>query len=238
MPPCPRHRTRRRGRCSGHLAVVGARHLAGVRAQAPPRRGFQAVPGPAVHRQGPRLGLYLNPPEAAVVLCVDEKTQIQALDRTAPGTPQRRTHDCRHGTTNLFAALDTASGNVITSMTARHRSEEFRKFLNLTSPPTSTCTLDNVSTHKAVKRGSSRLQAPLHPHLQLLDEPPSAGSQSCRARRGTHTSVKDLKDSINTWVENWNGPQTLHMAQNRRPDTRQPRLIYPPNSPDRTLGVC
>ena len=83
-------------------------------------------------------GLYLNPPEAAVVLCVDEKTQIQALDRTAPilplmpGTPQRRTHDYRrHGTTDLFAALDAASGNAVTSMTARHRSEEFRSFLNL-----------------------------------------------------------------------------------------------------------
>ena len=83
-------------------------------------------------------GLYLNPPDAAVVLCVDEKTGIQALDRTAPilplmpGTPQRRTHDYRRcGTTDLFAALDTASGKVITSMTPRHRSEEFRKFLNL-----------------------------------------------------------------------------------------------------------
>ena len=74
------------------------------------------------------VGLYLNPPEAAVVLCVDEKSQIQALDRTAPvlpllpGTPQRRSHDyTRHGTTNLYAALEMASGKVISQMTPRHR---------------------------------------------------------------------------------------------------------------------
>src|SRR6058998_353399 len=84
------------------------------------------------------VGLYLNPPEAAVVLCVDEKSQIQALDRTAPilplrpGTPERRTHDYRrYGTTNLYAALDLASGNVIADLTSRHRADEFRRFLNL-----------------------------------------------------------------------------------------------------------
>src|SRR6266540_4091756 len=82
-------------------------------------------------------GLYLNPPEAAVVLCVDEKSQIQALDRTAPvlplmpGSPQRRSHDStRHGTTNLYAALNLASGLVISQMTPRHRAIEFRRFLD------------------------------------------------------------------------------------------------------------
>ena len=82
------------------------------------------------------VGLYLNPPDAALVLCVDEKTQVQALDRTAPvlplmpGVAERRTHDYRrHGTTNLYAALDVASGNVIHSMTARHRAAEFIAFL-------------------------------------------------------------------------------------------------------------
>jgi len=81
-------------------------------------------------------GLYLNPPEAAVVLCVDEKSQIQALDRTAPilplmpGSPQRRSHDyLRHGTTNLYAALNLASGLVISQMTPRHRATEFKRFL-------------------------------------------------------------------------------------------------------------
>src|SRR4029450_5579598 len=82
-------------------------------------------------------GLYLNPPQAAVVLCVDEKSQIQALDRTAPvlplipGPPQRRSHDYpRHGTTNLYAALNLASGLVISQMTPRHRAVEFGQFLD------------------------------------------------------------------------------------------------------------
>jgi hypothetical protein len=84
------------------------------------------------------VGLYLNPPDAAVVLCVDEKSQIQALDRSAPvlplmpGVPERHTHDyVRNGTTNLYAALDVASGQVIADMSPRHRAEEFRRFLNL-----------------------------------------------------------------------------------------------------------
>src|SRR5829696_7095683 len=82
------------------------------------------------------VGLYLNPPQAAMVLCVDEKTGVQALDRTAPvlpllpGTPQRATHDdTRHGVTSLYAALDVASGKVISQLTARHRAVEFKRFL-------------------------------------------------------------------------------------------------------------
>src|SRR5438094_2449439 len=84
------------------------------------------------------VALYLNPPDAAVVLCIDEKTQVQALDRTAPvlplmpGVPERRTHDYkRNGTTNLYAALDVASGKVIHALTARHRAAEFIRFLKL-----------------------------------------------------------------------------------------------------------
>src|SRR5438094_3921540 len=107
------------------------------------------------------VGLYLNPPEAAVVLCVDEKSQIQALDRSAPilplmpGVPERHTHDyVRNGTTNLYAALDVASGNVIADMTPRHRAEEFRRFLNMIerSVPAHLAVhvvLDHSSTHQA-----------------------------------------------------------------------------------------
>jgi transposase len=106
------------------------------------------------------VGLYLNPPDAAVVLCVDEKSQIQALDRSAPvlalmpGVPERHTHDyVRNATTNLYAALDVASGNVIANMTPRHRAEEFRRFLNLIerSVPAHLdvhVVLDNSATHK------------------------------------------------------------------------------------------
>src|SRR5674536_24878 len=106
------------------------------------------------------VALYLNPPDAAVVLCACEKTQVQALDRTAPilplllGTPARATHDYRrHGTTNLYAALDVASGCVISALTERHRSEAFRRFLNLLdrSVPAGLevhVVVDNSSTHK------------------------------------------------------------------------------------------
>ena len=128
------------------------------------------------------VGLYLNPPEAAVVMCVDEKTQVQALDRTAPilplipGTPERQTHDYkRNGTTNLYAALDVASGKVITSMTARHRAEEFRRFLNLIDKNVPEhldvhIVLDNVSTHKtpSIQRWLLR-----HPRFTLHFTPTS-----------------------------------------------------------------
>ena len=106
------------------------------------------------------VGLYINPPDGALVLCVDEKSQIQALDRTQPvlplrpGLPERRTHDyVRAGTTNLYAALDVASGHVIADMTERHRAVEFRRFLNLISRSVPEeldvhLVVDNVSTHK------------------------------------------------------------------------------------------
>ena len=103
------------------------------------RETFKLSPDPLfIEKVRDVVGLYLNPPEAALVLCVDEKTQVQALDRTAPvlplrpGLPERATHDyVRNGTTNLYAALDMASGKVIADMTDRHRAVEFRKFLNL-----------------------------------------------------------------------------------------------------------
>ncbi len=123
---------------------------------------FKLSPDPLfVEKVRDIVGLYLNPPDAAVVLCVDEKSQIQALDRTAPvlplmpGTPARLTHDYkRHGTTNLYAALDVASGNVIAELTPRHRAEEFRRFLNLIDANVPGeldihVIVDNSSTHKS-----------------------------------------------------------------------------------------
>ncbi len=170
------------------------------------------------------VGLYLNPPEAAVVLCVDEKSQIQALDRTAPvlplipGTPERRTHDYRrHGTTNLYAALDVASGYVITDMTPRHRAEEFRRFLNLIdhSVPADLdvhVIVDNNATHKtpAIQRWLLR-----HPRFTLhftptysswlnLVERWFAELTNRWLRRGTHRSTRELVASIRTWITNWN----------------------------------
>ena len=170
------------------------------------------------------VGLSLNPPDAAVALCVDEKTQVQALDRTAPvlpllpGTPARRTHDYRrNGTTNLYAALNVASGQVISSLTARHRAEEFRRFLNLidNSVPAHLdvhVVVDNSSTHKtpAIQRWLVR-----HPRFTMhftptysswlnLVERWFAELTNKWLRRGTHRSVKDLVGSIRTWITNWN----------------------------------
>lgn len=170
------------------------------------------------------VGLYLNPPDAAVVLCVDEKTQVQALDRTAPvlpllpGVPERRTHDYRrNGVTNLYAALDVASGNVIHSLTARHRAAEFLRFLKLidASVPAGLdvhVVLDNVSTHKTptVQRWLIR-----HPRFTMhftptysswlnLVERWFAELTTKWLRRGTHRSVRELVASIRTWITNWN----------------------------------
>jgi transposase len=106
------------------------------------------------------VGLYLNPPDRALVLCVDEKSQIQALDRAQPllpmrpGQAERRTHDYkRHGTTSLFAALDAKSGKIISQLHRRHRTSEFRKFLDTidTHVPAKLqvhLILDNYATHK------------------------------------------------------------------------------------------
>jgi transposase len=173
------------------------------------------------------VGLYLNPPEAAMVLCVDEKSSIQALDRTAPvlpllpGTPQRQTHDyTRHGTTNLYAALDVASGKVISQLTARHRAVEFKRFLaQLDRAVPAELELhvicDNSSTHKtpAIQRW---LLA--HPRVQLhftptysswlnLVERWFAELTTKWLRRGTHRSVTELTESIQAWVDTWNEHQ-------------------------------
>jgi transposase len=170
------------------------------------------------------VGLYLNPPEAAVVLCVDEKSQIQALDRSAPvlpllpGVPARQSHDyVRNGTTNLYAALDVASGNVIAEMTPRHRAEEFRRFLNLidASLPAQLdvhVVLDNSSTHKtpSIQRWLVR-----HPRFTLHFTPTYSSWLNLVERwfaelttkwikRNAHRSVRDLVDSIRTWITNWN----------------------------------
>ena len=170
------------------------------------------------------VGLYLNPPERAVVLCVDEKSQIQALDRTAPifpmmpGTPARASHDYkRAGTSSLYAALDIASGQVIGALHARHRAIEFKKFLTTIDqevPPHLEVhlVLDNVSTHKtpAIKRWLAA-----HPRFHLHFTPTSASwlnlverwfgeLTSKKLRRGTHRSVRELETDIRSWIATWN----------------------------------
>ncbi len=134
------------------------------------------------------VGLYLNPPERALVLCVDEKTQIQALDRTQPifpmlpGTPQRASHDyIRNGTSSLYAALDIASGKVIGSLHARHRATEFlgvptqdrcRSARRPRRAPGDGQRLDPQNPgREALARSASQIRHPLHAHEFIVDEP-------------------------------------------------------------------
>ena len=170
------------------------------------------------------VGLYLNPPERAVVLCVDEKSQIQALDRTAPilpmlpGTPARATHDyVRAGTSSLYAALDLATGQVIGSLHARHRAIEFKKFLQtlereVPGDLTVHLVLDNSSTHKtpAIKNWLAA-----HPRFVLHFTPTSSSWLNLverwfgeltnkKLRRGAHRSVRQLNADIRAWIDTWN----------------------------------
>ena len=166
------------------------------------------------------VGLYLDPPVKALVLCVDEKSQIQALDRTqpilplAPGIAERRTHDyARHGTTTLFAALDIATGTVIGEMHRRHRSGEFLQFLRTIEanvPPDQEVHLvmDNYGTHKtaAIRNWFAR-----HPRFHVHFTPTSASwlNQVERwfaaltdqyIRRGTHRSTRQLEQAIKHYL--------------------------------------
>ena len=170
------------------------------------------------------VGLYLNPPERAVVLCVDEKSQIQALDRTRPilpmlpGTPARATHDYkRHGTSSLYAALDLASGTVISALHSRHRAIEFKKFLQTIDRDVPDhldvhLVLDNSSTHKtpAIKRWLAA-----HPRFHLHFTPTSSSWLNLVERwfaelttkllkRGAHHSVNALNADIRAWIATWN----------------------------------
>jgi transposase len=170
------------------------------------------------------VGLYLNPPERAVVLCVDEKSQIQALDRTAPilpmlpGTPQRATHDYkRHGTSSLYAALDLSSGKVISALHQRHRAIEFKKFLQTINREVPDhldvhLVLDNSSTHKTP---AIRKWLTAHPRFVLHFTPTSSSWLNLVERwfselttkllqRGAHRSAHALNTDIRSWIETWN----------------------------------
>lgn len=170
------------------------------------------------------VGLYLNPPEAAVVLCVDEKTQVQALARSQPafpmmpGMPEKRTHDyVRHGTTSLFAAFNTADGTVISSIHRRHRAVEFKKFLTKidTQVPDDLevhLVADNYATHKSptVVRWLES-----HPRFHMHFTPTYSSwinqverffayVTSDLLQRSDHRSVQALEGDIRKWVKGWN----------------------------------
>lgn len=170
------------------------------------------------------VGLYLDPPERAVVLCVDEKSQIQALDRSAPilpmlpGVPARATHDYkRSGTSSLYAALDITTGQVIGSLHARHRAIEFKKFLQTLDREVPAqldvhLILDNASTHKTP---AIRKWLLAHPRFVLHFTPTSSSWLNLverwfgelttkKLRRGAHRSVRQLNADIRAWIDTWN----------------------------------
>jgi transposase len=166
------------------------------------------------------VGLYLHPPQKAVVLCVDEKSQVQALDRTQPllpmrpGQVERRTHDyVRHGTTSLFAALDVASGKVIGQCHRRHRAAEFRKFLDTidANVPASLdvhLIADNYGTHKTALIRSWLAKRPrFHIHFTPtsaswinLVERFFATLTAKQIRRGSFRSTRELETSIKNYL--------------------------------------
>jgi transposase len=170
------------------------------------------------------VGLYLDPPERALVLCVDEKSQIQALDRSAPvlpmmpGMPERRTHDyVRHGITTLFAALDVATGEVIGSIHRRHRAAEFKKFLAKLDKEVHShldvhLICDNYGTHKSP---TVRKWLEAHPRFHMHFTPTYSSwlnqverwfglLTDQQIRRGVHKNLQALEKDIRTWIKTWN----------------------------------
>src|SRR5919112_1878839 len=170
------------------------------------------------------VGLYLNPPERAIVLCVDEKFQTQALDRSAPilpmlpGVPERATHDYkRSGTSSLYAALDITTGQVIGRLHARHRAIEFKKFLQAIDREVPAelevhLVLDNSSTHKtpAIQKWLAA-----HPRFVLHFTPTSSSWLNLverwfselttkKLRHAAHRSVRQLNADIRAWIKTWN----------------------------------
>jgi transposase len=170
------------------------------------------------------VGLYHNPPEKAVVLCVDEKSQIQALDRSQPvlpmmpGMPERRTHDyVRHGTTSLFAAFNIADGTVISELHRRHRAAEYKKFLITIDKAVPAgldvhIVCDNLSTHKTpqIHQWLAR-----HPRFHVHFTPTGSSwiNQVERwfaylttqmLQRSAHRSIQALEDDVRAWISTWN----------------------------------
>ena len=170
------------------------------------------------------VGLYMNPPDRAIVLCVDEKSQVQALNRTqpilplGPGVPARQSHDYeRHGVTSLFAAMDVATGVTISNCYRRHRHQEFLRFLNdieanLPDGLDVHLVLDNYGTHKVSKVRSWLARHPrYHVHftptggswLNLVERLFAELTERC-VRRGSHTAVRSLEKAMLDYLDNRN----------------------------------
>jgi transposase len=215
-------RLRRAGTPVSHATVARVWRHFGIQ---PHRSGtFKFSTDPELHAKVRDIvGLYLHPPERAIVLCVDEKSQIQALDRTAPilplrpGLPESRTHDyVRHGTTTLFAALEVATGRVVDACFDRHRHQEFLRFLRQVARAYPRRELhvvcDNYASHK---HPAVRAWLAKHPRITLHFTPTSGSWMNLvevffgiitrqAIRRGSFTSVADLETAIGIYIDAWN----------------------------------
>ena len=192
------------------------------------------------------VGLYHNPPEKAVVLCVDEKSQIQALDRSQPvlpmmpGMPERRTHDyLRHGITSLFAAFNIADGTVISELHRRHRAIEFRKFLAAIDKAVPAdldvhLVCDNYATHNTARDQDlagppPALPRPLHPDRLVLDEPgrtlvrPADRQADPPRRPHLRPGPGERHQGLDRHLERQ--PPAVHLDQDRRRDLELPRRL-------------
>jgi transposase len=219
---CTHWSTRDMARATGmsHMTICRIWHAFGLQ----PHRteSFKLSPDPfLIEKVRDVVGLYMNPPDHAVVLCVDEKSQIQALDRTQPilpmrpGQAERRSHDyTRHGVTSLFAALELKTGKVLGQIHRRHRSVEFRKFLDALDEAVPGhldvhLVMDNYGTHKTPLIKSWLAKRPrFHPHFTPtygswlnLVERWFAGITEKRIRRGTFRNVPELEKAIREYIE-------------------------------------
>ena len=202
------------------------------------------------------VGLYHHPPERAVVLCVDEKSGIQALDRSQPvlpmmpGVPERRSHDyVRNGTTSLFAAFNIADGTVISEIRRRHRAVEYKKFLTAIDKAVPEgldihIVCDNLATHKtpAIKAWLAR-----HPKNTMCISPRPAARGLTRSSGGSPTSppvaaTRRLQErpgpgevDIRAWIETERGPQAVRLEEDHRGDPHLTRQISSTNLRRRTL---
>ena len=214
--------TRNMAKASGLSAMAISRIWRAFGLQPHRAETFKLSPDPLlIDKVRDIVGLYMSPPEHALVLCVDEKAQIQALDRTAPllplrpGQAERGTHDYRrHGTTTLFAALDVKTGKVLGETRARHRAVEFRKFLDLidTNVPADLdvhLILDNYGTHKTARIRHWFAKRPRY-HLHFTPTYGSwlnmverwfAGLTTKQLRRGVHRSLVALERAIREYIE-------------------------------------
>jgi hypothetical protein len=252
---------RARGRGHADLTRHHCPDLTPLRRAAPAVGDVQLLHRPRTRGQDPRrrgpvdvVGLYLHPPEQAVVLCVDEKPQLQALERTAPvlpvrpGQPKRQTFDyLRHGTTTLFAALEVATGKVTDACTQRHRHQEVGAFLRQAAAYPGRELHVVVDTYATPMHPAVRAWLRRHPRVRLHFTPTSGSWLNLvevffsiitrqALRRGNYPTVADLIAAIQRFIDAWNG-RCAPFTWTKDPDTVTAKATDPRRRKTQTTSV-